>query len=123
MVTKRSKAAAPPKRESSYRILLRPEPEGGYTVIVPSLPGCVTYGETLTEARSMASDAIAVRARSRSSANVSRSAGPVALKTPPGPSSASRTSHAARSDSNVAIHGAAPKSVQTGDPATGVSSD
>lgn len=32
MVTRRSKAAAPPKRESSYRILLRPEPEGGYTV-------------------------------------------------------------------------------------------
>ena len=60
MVTKRRKAAAPPKQESSYRILLRPEPEGGYTVIVPSLPGCVTYGETLTEARSMASDAIAV---------------------------------------------------------------
>ena len=36
MVTRRSKAAGPPKRESSYRILLRPEPEGGYTVIVPS---------------------------------------------------------------------------------------
>jgi len=64
MVTRRSKAAAPPKRESSYRILLRPEPEGGYTVIVPSLPGCVTYGETLTEARSMASDAIAVYLKS-----------------------------------------------------------
>jgi len=30
----------------SYRILLRKEPEGGYTVIVPSLPGCVTYGDT-----------------------------------------------------------------------------
>ncbi|CAD7772902.1 hypothetical protein AIOGIFDO_01319 [Candidatus Methanoperedenaceae archaeon GB37] len=26
----------------SYIILLRREPEGGYTVIVPSLPGCVT---------------------------------------------------------------------------------
>ena len=25
----------------SYRILLRREPEGGYTVIVPALPGCV----------------------------------------------------------------------------------
>ncbi len=25
----------------NYRILLRKEPEGGYTVIVPSLPGCI----------------------------------------------------------------------------------
>ena len=30
-----------------YRILLRREPEGGYTVTVPMLPGCVTYGETI----------------------------------------------------------------------------
>lgn len=42
----------------SYRILLRREPEGGYTVIVPSLPGCVTYGETIEEAIAMAKEAI-----------------------------------------------------------------
>jgi predicted RNase H-like HicB family nuclease len=42
----------------SYRILLRKEPEGGYTVIVPSLPGCVTYGETIEEAIEMAREAI-----------------------------------------------------------------
>jgi antitoxin HicB len=42
----------------SYRILLREEPEGGYTVIVPSLPGCVTYGETVQEAIAMAREAI-----------------------------------------------------------------
>ena len=42
----------------SYRILLRKEPEGGYTVIVPSLPGCVTYGETIEEAIDMAREAI-----------------------------------------------------------------
>jgi predicted RNase H-like HicB family nuclease len=41
-----------------FRIILRPEPEGGYTVIVPSIPGCVTYGETLEEAERMAQDAI-----------------------------------------------------------------
>ena len=29
----------------SYRIILRKEPEGAYTVIVPSLPGCITYGD------------------------------------------------------------------------------
>ena len=45
-------------RKLVYRILLKPEPEGGYTVIVPSLPGCITYGKTLDEAREMAADAI-----------------------------------------------------------------
>jgi len=30
-----------------YRILLHNEPEGGYTVTVPSLRGCVTYGEAI----------------------------------------------------------------------------
>lgn len=42
----------------NYRILLREEPEGGYTVTVPSLPGCVTYGEDLHEAIAMAQEAI-----------------------------------------------------------------
>jgi len=44
----------------NYRIFLRKEPEGGYTVIVPSLPGCVTYGETTDEAKEMAREAIAL---------------------------------------------------------------
>jgi antitoxin HicB len=44
----------------SYRILLRKEPEGGYTVTVPSLPGCMTYGETVEEAVKMAQEAIEV---------------------------------------------------------------
>lgn len=42
----------------NYRILLRREPEGGYTVTVPSLPGCVTFGDTLEEAIKMAKEAI-----------------------------------------------------------------
>ena len=42
----------------SYRVLLRKEPEGGYTVIVPSLPGCVTYGDSIEEAIDMAKEAI-----------------------------------------------------------------
>jgi len=45
-------------KKLSYRIILRPEPEGRFTVIVPSLPGCVTYGETLEEAKYMAIDSI-----------------------------------------------------------------
>ncbi|MCB0200659.1 MAG: type II toxin-antitoxin system HicB family antitoxin [Anaerolineae bacterium] len=42
----------------SYRVLLTKELEGGYTVTVPSLPGCVTYGDTVDEAISMAREAI-----------------------------------------------------------------
>lgn len=40
------------------RILLRNEPEGGYTAVVPSLPGCVTFGDSMEEALVMAKEAI-----------------------------------------------------------------
>jgi len=44
---------------SSFTILLHPDRDaGGYTVTVPTLPGCVTQGETLEEAVAMARDAI-----------------------------------------------------------------
>ena len=42
----------------SYRILLREEPEGGYTVTVPTLPGCITFGDTVQDAIEMAREAI-----------------------------------------------------------------
>ena len=42
----------------NYKILLRKEPEGGFTVFVPSLEGCITYGETLDEAQANAKEAI-----------------------------------------------------------------
>lgn len=42
----------------AFRIVLRPEPEGGYTAMVPTLPGCITYGETVEEAMKMAEDAV-----------------------------------------------------------------
>ena len=41
-----------------YNVIFRPEPEGGFTVIVPSLPGCVSYGKDLEKAKKMAVDAI-----------------------------------------------------------------
>ena len=41
-----------------YTVVYEPKPEGGYTVTVPALPGCVTEGDTLKEARAMAIDAI-----------------------------------------------------------------
>jgi predicted RNase H-like HicB family nuclease len=46
------------KTHFRFNIFLRPEPEGGFTAIVPALPGCVTYGRTLNEAKKMAKDAI-----------------------------------------------------------------
>jgi antitoxin HicB len=46
------------KTHFHFNIFLRPEPEGGFTAIVPALPGCVTYGRTLGEAKKMAKDAI-----------------------------------------------------------------
>lgn len=41
-----------------YNVIFRPEPEGGYTVMVPAMPDCITYGRNLKEARKMAADAI-----------------------------------------------------------------
>jgi len=42
-----------------YHVMLRWEPEDEvYTVWVPSLPGCVTFGKTIDEALDMARDAI-----------------------------------------------------------------
>jgi antitoxin HicB len=48
------------KRTYSYQITLVPEAEGGYTVLVPSLPGCISYGATVEEATGMAKEAIAL---------------------------------------------------------------
>jgi len=37
---------------------LQPEPEGGYTITVPSLSGCISYGESFEKAMEMIKDAI-----------------------------------------------------------------
>jgi antitoxin HicB len=42
----------------TYKIHLHKETEGGYNVSVPALPGCITYGEDVDEAISMAKEAI-----------------------------------------------------------------
>ena len=44
--------------ELRYTIQLRPEPEGGFTVLVPALPEIVTYGLDEEEALRMAREAI-----------------------------------------------------------------
>ncbi|MGB4076367.1 MAG: type II toxin-antitoxin system HicB family antitoxin [Minisyncoccia bacterium] len=46
--------------KKTFQIVLEAEPEGGYTVLVPALPGCVTYGKDLEEARTMAREAISL---------------------------------------------------------------
>ncbi|MBL7191637.1 type II toxin-antitoxin system HicB family antitoxin [bacterium] len=45
--------------EYRYTATFEPAEEGGYIVTVEALPGLVTYGETLEEAREMAKEAIA----------------------------------------------------------------
>jgi predicted RNase H-like HicB family nuclease len=40
------------------KIILEPSEEGGYTAIVPSLPGCISEGETREEALSNIREAI-----------------------------------------------------------------
>lgn len=42
----------------NFQLFLKPEPTGGFTVIVPALPGCITYGRDVKHARAMAQDAI-----------------------------------------------------------------
>ena len=45
--------------EVKYTVLIEKNEEGGYTVTVPSLPGCITQGDTWQEAMANAREAIA----------------------------------------------------------------
>ena len=49
---------------AKYRVVLVPEDEGGYSVLVPALPGCFTQGETREEAVAMAKEAISLHLES-----------------------------------------------------------
>ena len=40
------------------KVVLEPNDEGGYTIYVPSLPGCISEGETKEEALSNIQEAI-----------------------------------------------------------------
>ena len=42
----------------TFKIHLHKEEDSSYTATVPVLPGCITYGENLDEAISMAKEAI-----------------------------------------------------------------
>lgn len=41
-----------------FNAIFTSEKTGGFTVTIPALPGCVTYGKNLNEAKKMAKDAI-----------------------------------------------------------------
>ena len=44
--------------EYRFTALFEPDEDGGYTVSFPALPGCLTHGETMDEARRMASEVL-----------------------------------------------------------------
>lgn len=45
-------------RTLTFKVVITPDVTGGYVVTCPALPGLVTEGDTLEEARSMARDCI-----------------------------------------------------------------
>ena len=45
-------------QEFSYTAVFESAEEGGYIVVFPAIPGLVTQGETLDEARHMAADCL-----------------------------------------------------------------
>jgi len=42
----------------NIKVVLEPSDEGGYTVYVPSLPGCISEGESIDEALANIQEAI-----------------------------------------------------------------
>lgn len=46
------------KQEREFEVVLEPQPEGGFVVSVPDLPGCWTQGESREEAVANAKEAI-----------------------------------------------------------------
>ena len=44
----------------NIRIVLEPSDEGGYTALVPALPGCISQGDTRQEALDSIHEAIAL---------------------------------------------------------------
>jgi len=46
------------RNNATYSIVVDSDPDGGFTVTVPALPGCVTQGETVDECLVNAREAI-----------------------------------------------------------------
>lgn len=45
-------------RNQTFQLVFESDPQGGYTVVVPALPGCITYGKNMKEAREKVREAI-----------------------------------------------------------------
>lgn len=48
-----------------FDVVFEPQAEGGYTVYVPDLPGCISEGDTLDDATAMIREAMALYLESR----------------------------------------------------------
>jgi antitoxin HicB len=46
--------------ERAYHVVLEPDRDGGYVVVVPAFPGCYSQGETVEEALANVKEAIAL---------------------------------------------------------------
>ena len=55
----------------NYRVILEAQEEGGYTVYVPALPGCLSQGETKEEALINIKEAIELYLESLESRSIS----------------------------------------------------
>lgn len=45
-------------KDYHYKVVIEPQEEGGFTAYIPSLPGCVTEGETYEEVVSNIKEAL-----------------------------------------------------------------
>jgi predicted RNase H-like HicB family nuclease len=54
-----------------YQVILEPQEEGGYTAYVPVLPGCVSEGDTVSEALENIKEAISLYLESMSARGIS----------------------------------------------------
>ena len=52
-------------KHREFDVVFEPQKEGGYTVYVPDLPGCISEGETLEEATDMIREAMTLYLESR----------------------------------------------------------
>lgn len=64
--------------DSQFTIVFEPAEEGGYTAFIPEVPGAISEGETVEEARDMVLDALRELTAYRRDAALS-SKGPRAL--------------------------------------------
>lgn len=62
----------------SYQVDLIPDEDGGYTVVGPALPGCISYGESVEHATRNAREAIELHLANLAAHNVRRSSVAVA---------------------------------------------